>query len=93
MPTYEYQCDNCKYQFEEFQSISAEPLSSCPICHGKVRRLIIGGNGFLFKGSGFYSTDYRSEKYKKEQAKEWQAIKEELISEFRTEKKKSNASN
>lgn len=66
MPTYDYLCEACGFHFEQFQSITAEPLKKCPKCSGTVRRLIGGGNGFLFKGNGFYITDYRSEKYKKE---------------------------
>ena len=67
MPTYEYQCQKCGHAFEEFQSIKADPLTNCPKkgCRGKVRRLISAGGGLLFKGSGFYITDYRSEGYKK----------------------------
>ena len=65
MPTYEYQCKKCKNRFEEFQSITEKPLSRCPKCGGRVERLIGTGAGFLFKGSGFYVTDYRSESYKK----------------------------
>ncbi len=66
MPTYEYECEKCGHIFEEYQSISAEPLKDCPKenCDGTVRRLFSPGAGFLFKGSGFYITDYRSEKYK-----------------------------
>jgi putative FmdB family regulatory protein len=66
MPTYEYICENCGYQFEHFQSITAKPLRKCPKC-GKVnlKRLIGCGAGVIFKGSGFYETDYRSESYKK----------------------------
>ena len=59
MPTYEYECRNCEYVFEAFQSMSDEPLTQCPKCGGKVRRLIGGGSGIIFKGSGFYSTDSR----------------------------------
>lgn len=59
MPTYEYLCSNCEYKFEEFQSITAEPLEKCPKCGGSVRRLISSGNGLIFKGSGFYITDYK----------------------------------
>ncbi|MFQ6113449.1 MAG: FmdB family zinc ribbon protein [bacterium] len=59
MPTYEYLCDDCEYQFEEFQSITADPLENCPKCGGRVRRLISTGNGLIFKGSGFYITDYK----------------------------------
>jgi putative FmdB family regulatory protein len=67
VPTYEYQCQKCGHTFEEFQSIKAEPLQKCARkgCRGKVRRLIGGGAGLLFKGSGFYITDYRSEGYRK----------------------------
>ena len=66
MPTYEYQCQICGHQFEEFQSITADALTSCPReeCDGAVKRLISAGGGLLFKGSGFYITDYRSEGYK-----------------------------
>jgi putative FmdB family regulatory protein len=65
MPTYEYQCDACEHQFEEFQSMSDEPLKKCPKCRKKrLRRLFGTGAALLFKGSGFYITDYRSESYK-----------------------------
>jgi putative FmdB family regulatory protein len=72
MPTYVYQCEKCGFQFEKFQSIAAAPLTLCPkeACDkkpwgkGKVKRVISGGAGLLFKGSGFYITDYRSDKYK-----------------------------
>ena len=59
MPTYEYVCDDCTHKFEEFQSITAPALESCPKCKGSVRRLISSGNGLIFKGSGFYITDYK----------------------------------
>ena len=64
MPTYEYECGKCGCHFERFQSISAEPLKKCPQCRGKLRRVISGGAGIIFKGSGFYATDYRSSSYK-----------------------------
>jgi putative FmdB family regulatory protein len=72
MPTYEYVCDKCGHRFEKVQPISAAALSICPkdLCgqkrwgKGKVKRAISTGGGLLFKGSGFYTTDYRSEKYK-----------------------------
>lgn len=72
MPTYEYVCEKCGHQFEKFQSIAAKPLTVCPeeLCarkrwgKGKVKRLLSGGAGLIFKGSGFYITDYRSENYK-----------------------------
>jgi len=66
MPTYEYACDRCGHEFEQFQSISARPLKKCPECgRNALRRLIGPGAGVIFKGSGFYQTDYRSESYKK----------------------------
>jgi putative FmdB family regulatory protein len=57
MPTYEYRCEN-GHEFEEFQSIVSEPLRVCPICQGRAERRISGGTGLIFKGSGFYITDY-----------------------------------
>jgi len=65
MPTYEYQCDACGNKFEKFQSIKSAPIKKCPKCgKNKVRRLISSGAGLIFKGSGFYITDYRSDSYK-----------------------------
>lgn len=65
MPTYEYVCDACEHKFEEFQSITAAPIRKCPVCgRSKVRRLIGTGAGIIFRGSGFYATDYRSDGYK-----------------------------
>lgn len=59
MPTYEYECENCNKVFEVFQKMSDKPLDKCPKCHKKISRLIGGGSGVIFKGSGFYATDYR----------------------------------
>ncbi|MBI2925416.1 MAG: zinc ribbon domain-containing protein [Verrucomicrobia bacterium] len=78
MPTYEYVCAKCEHVFEFAQSIAAEPLNVCPreACakekwgKGRVKRAISGGGGLLFKGSGFYITDYRSENYKSGAKKE-----------------------
>ena len=78
MPTYEYVCEKCGHQFEVIQPISAKPLATCqkdlcaqkPWGRGKVKRAISGGAGMIFKGSGFYITDYRSEKYKEAAKKE-----------------------
>lgn len=65
MPTYDYRCDACEHTFEEFQSFSEKPLKKCPQCRkSKLRRLLGTGAAILFKGSGFYQTDYRSEGYK-----------------------------
>jgi putative FmdB family regulatory protein len=66
MPTYEYECTACGHKFEKFQSIKAAPIKKCPECgKQKVKRLIGIGAGLIFKGSGFYITDYRSEAYNK----------------------------
>ena len=67
MPTYDYRCDGCGYQFEEMQSFKADPLKTCPKCgEDKLRRLFGTGAAILFKGGGFYETDYkRGEGYKK----------------------------
>ena len=87
MPTYEYECEKCQHQFEKFQNITDEPVKVCPVCGGKVKRLISGGGGFLFKGNGFYITDHRSESYKKRQKEESGAItKDEKKSETRVGK-------
>jgi putative FmdB family regulatory protein len=63
MPTYEYECTDCGHRFEEFQSITAPPLDTCPACGKQVKRLLGSGAGIIFKGSGFYQTDYRSREY------------------------------
>ncbi|MFH5805914.1 FmdB family zinc ribbon protein [Alienimonas sp. DA493] len=66
MPTYDYKCRGCDHRWDEFQSITAEPTQKCPECGKKKAERVIGaGAGILFKGSGFYQTDYRSEGYKK----------------------------
>ena len=59
MPIYGYKCRECNYEFEEFQKMSDEPLSECPKCQGEVKRLISSGVGVVFKGKGFYSTEYK----------------------------------
>jgi putative FmdB family regulatory protein len=66
MPTYDYYCETCGHEFEAFQSMNDKRLTKCPAksCKGKVQRRIGTGAGFVFKGSGFYITDYRSEGYK-----------------------------
>ncbi len=64
MPTYDYACEKCGHQFETFQSMKDEPLRACPKCKAKaLKRLIGAGAGVIFKGSGFYQTDYRSTSY------------------------------
>lgn len=69
MPTYEYQCPN-GHEFELFQRMSDEPRADCPDCGEEAERLLSGGAGFIFKGEGFYSTDYRSEEYRKKASAE-----------------------
>jgi putative FmdB family regulatory protein len=66
MPTYDYQCQKCGHRFEVFQSMRDERLTDCPLetCDGSVKRLLGTGAGIIFKGSGFYQTDYRSDSYK-----------------------------
>ena len=65
MPTYVYRCRECGHQFEHFEKMSSKRRSrKCPVCGGRGERLISGGAGFLFKGEGFYITDYRSEEYR-----------------------------
>jgi putative FmdB family regulatory protein len=59
MPTYEYECTHCGHDFELFQGITEKPLKKCPKCNSEVKRLIGIGSGVIFKGSGFYATDYR----------------------------------
>lgn len=59
MPTYEYRCTKCKHEFEVFQKMSAKPAGKCPKCGGKPERLLSGGGGLVFKGTGFYITDYK----------------------------------
>ncbi|MFM1873549.1 MAG: hypothetical protein RL398_2971 [Planctomycetota bacterium] len=71
MPTYDYRCAACGHRFEEFQSMSADPLSKCPECgKKKLERLIGTGAGVIFKGSGFYQTDYRGGSYAQDQKKD-----------------------
>lgn len=65
MPTYDYICDSCKHEFEAYESIKADAQTLCPSCHKEtLRRKIGAGAAILFKGSGFYQTDYRSDSYK-----------------------------
>jgi putative FmdB family regulatory protein len=59
MPNYDYECTKCGHKFEVFQSMSDKLLTKCPKCEKKVKRLIGSGSGIIFKGSGFYATDYR----------------------------------
>jgi putative FmdB family regulatory protein len=70
MPTYDYRCGRCGFEFEKFQRITDPPRARCPRCKGAAERRITGGAGFLLKGEGFHGTDYRSESYKQAAKKE-----------------------
>jgi len=80
MPTYEYECEVCGNKFEVFQNIKDKPIKECPKCKGHVKRLIGAGAGVIFKGSGFYITDYRSESYKKDAKKDKESEKSSTTS-------------
>lgn len=69
MPTYDYECAKCGIKFEKFQKMTDEPLKKCPECGGKVHRLIGSGGGIIFKGSGFYETDYKKKCHKSDSCK------------------------
>ena len=99
MPTYEYQCDACGHNFDEFQYFSEAALTKCPKCKkNKLHRVFGTGAAIIFKGSGFYETDYRSESYKAGQKKEEDAAKpaeakKETKSESKTESNGESATN
>lgn len=87
MPTYDYQCQHCGHEFELFQQMSAPVKKKCPDCKSlKLKRLIGSGSAVVFKGSGFYETDYRSESYKKDA----KAAKESKTSSSNTNDTKKN---
>lgn len=69
MPTYDYECTKCKHSFEAFQQMNDKLLTKCPECGAKLKRLIGSGSGIIFKGSGFYSTDYKKSSQKAESEK------------------------
>ena len=86
MPTYDYKCESCDNTFEYFQNMSDKPLSKCLDCNGKVRRLVSGGSGLIFKGSGFYLTDYakndsKEKKPAKSDEKKSKKVKEKKVKE------------
>ena len=93
MPTYEYKCDACEHLFERFQSIMAAPIKRCPECgKAKVRRLISTGGGMIFKGSGFYITDYRDKSYTDKAKAESGTPSESKSDESKPNESKSNES-
>ena len=77
MPTYEYECNDCGHRFEKFQNIKDKPLKKCPKCGGRTKRLIGTGAGIIFKGSGFYHTDYRIKEDKSTEKKDGEKDKKE----------------
>ena len=92
MPTYSYKCNSCEHQFDVMQGINDERLKTCPECNkDTLKRLLGTGAGFLFKGSGFYQTDYRSDSYKQGQSKDKK--KKETAKEAKTESKNKESSN
>lgn len=88
MPTYDYQCESCGRTFEYFQSMSDEPLSECQECNGYLKRLIGGGLGIIFKGSGFYVTDNKSKNSSNTASKAASSEKSESVAVKKTEPKK-----
>ena len=90
MPTYEYKCTKCNHQFEAVQKMTDNPLSRCPECRCKVKRLIGAGAGIIFKGSGFYETDYRSDSYKKGAQNEKKSSGDDSASSGDSKPKKGN---
>ena len=92
MPTYDYHCRNCDHAFEQFQSITDKNLRTCPKCSKPtLRRLIGAGSALIFKGKGFYQTDYRSESYKKSEKAEKQDSQPKKKSEKSSESTESTA--
>ena len=94
MPTYEYQCAKCGKIFEHFQSIKAPKLEKCikKTCKGKVKRLLGTGGGIIFKGGGFYETDYRSESYKSGEKNAKEAVKKATEKKSDSKKKPDKSS-
>ncbi len=93
MPNYDYQCKKCGHEFEVFQRMSADRLTDCPLeeCDGEVKRLLGTGAGIIFKGSGFYQTDYRSDSYNKGQKADAAASKKSESKSSDSSKSKSDS--
>ncbi len=90
MPTYDYECDKCGYEFERFQSMTEDPIKICPECNANgVRRLLGTGAGIIFKGSGFYETDYKRQP---ERDKSKQESKQESKSDSKSDSKQETSS-
>ena len=91
MPTYEYRCNECSHEFEEFHSITADPIKICPKCEGEVERLISAGNGLIFKGSGFYITDYKNKNHASDSKSEKTEKSEKSEKSAKAEKKETKS--
>ena len=93
MPTYDYVCEKCGHQFEYFQSMNDEKLKDCPLedCDGTVKRLLGTGAGIIFKGGGFYETDYRSDSYKSGAKKDSEASKPKEKKESKSDSSSSSS--
>lgn len=91
MPTYDYKCQECNYTFELFQPMTAEPVKHCPKCNGTVKRLIGTGAGPIFKGSGFYQTDYKNNTAKKEKTDKVAAVTDKQKTSVETRKKENKS--
>lgn len=89
MPTYDYKCLNCNSSFEVFQKMNDEPIKSCPECGGKVKKLIGAGLTPIFKGSGFYQTDYKSNSSESKKESKTSITKKDLNKNNKTSEKKS----
>ena len=87
MPTYVYECLKCGFRFEEFRSITDPPAQRCKKCHCKVRRIIMPGGGLIFKGTGFYETDYKRKSMPTENKKRQSSSKSKVESSKTSEKK------
>ena len=93
MPTYDYRCDACDHELEIFQSMSESPKRKCPACGRlKLRRMIGNGAGIIFKGSGFYQTDYRSKSYRQGAESDKKALESSKSSEKKSDAKDSTSS-
>lgn len=90
MPTYDYRCESCNKTFEYFQNMSDEPLNKCPDCNRKVRRLVSGGTGLIFKGSGFYLTDYAKDNTKQKEETKSDGKKSKKVKEKKVKEKNKN---
>src|SRR5262249_8082397 len=93
MPTYEYHCDACEHNFDEFQSINDKPLKKCPKCgRPKLRRVFGAGAAIIFKGSGFYHTDYHSKSYKAAAKADQESAKSDKSSDGKADTTKKDSS-